>query len=625
MSLHHVATIARISAWLILGMTTLCQAGWLDLNAGKIVVVQGTSSVKEPLEKPLATRLARQMDNWLTGIGVPHRMISDEEVSPWRLWRTRAVILPYNPHPTARELKVYQGVVDSGGILLIFYGISPDLASLMGLTLGAYQAASSQSQWASFEFDRTTLSGLPPRVYQSSRHLIPALPSTGSAHILAHWNDARGVRTHTPAWLQSKAGFWMTHILQPGDDDHKQQMLLAMLATVIPDLWTQATEYRLSLRRPFGEYDTLKTACRALSHDLPSLPKEAKAQDAHAAAGAWLRELTRRYANRNLSRSFSIRAVWLDEGACPAPEAWPAIEATLRRQNLNTVFLHVGNPLTLRTPEQQLPAENHAYRQHNKDARPSLHAWLRCMNLEGATAEQLASLRAENRLQVSDSGQTLDWLCPSHPQNHALLVETASRLARDPACTGIHLDYIRYLNSRSCYCPGCRERFEHFLGRPLAHWPGDVRTGLLLRPYQTWRAKQISACVKTLRAAIRDINPTLQVTAAVYGNTPGCLTSVGQDWPNWLKGDLIDFACPMNYTSDLAAFQKLLDTQSALPDKARIIPGVGVSSSLSQLSPDQTVAQLIRIQKAGFAGFALFEYHHGMEMAGEAFGNMESK
>lgn len=613
---RHLARIAGISAWIILGTSPLCPAGWFDAGAGKIVVVQGTSSVRDPAEKPLATRLARQMDNWLTGIGAPHKMISDEEVSPWRLWRARAVILPYNPHPTARELKLYQGVVDSGGILLVFYGMDPGLATLMGLKVGTYQAAPSKSRWASFEFDRTTLSGLPPRVHQSSQHLVPALPDTGTAQIIAHWTDARGTRTPEPAWLQSKAGFWMTHILQPGDDARKRQMLLAMLATVIPGLWTQAAEYQLSLRRPFGEYDTLKAACRALSHDLPSLPKAAKAQDAYAAAQAWLAELTRQYARQNLTRSFSVRGVWLDEGPCPIPEAWPAIEANLQRLDLDTVFLHAGNPLTLRTSAQQLPGETRTARQYDRDTRPNLHAWLSCMNLEGATPEQLAPLRAENRLQVSDAGETLNWLCPTHPRNHTLLVETATRLARDTTYTGIHLDYIRYLNSRTCFCPGCRQRFEQFLGHPVNRWPADARAGLLTRAYQNWRANRISACVEAMRKAIRGIAPAMQVSAAVYGATPGCLTSVGQDWPNWLEQDLVDFVCPMNYTADLAAFQTLLDTQCALPFKSRIIPGVGISSSQSQLSPDQTTAQLIRVQKAGFAGFALFEYHHGMAVPG---------
>jgi uncharacterized lipoprotein YddW (UPF0748 family) len=234
------------------------------------------------------------------------------------------------------------------------------------------------------------------------------------------------------------------------------------------------------------------------------------------------------------------------------------------------------------------------------------------MNLEGATPEQLQDLRAQNRLQVSYTGESLAWLFPSHPQNRLWLAEVAGRLARDPAFAGVHLDYIRYLNRHSCYCQGCRQRFEHSLGHPLRNWPADARSRTLTPVYEAWRAAQVSACVDAMRQAIHDTNPALQISAAVYGATPACFTSVGQDWPNWLRRESLNFVCPMNYTPDLNTFQGLLEMQSSLNLTPRIYPGVGLVSSLSRLSPDQVAAQLIQIKHAGFPGFVLFEYNERM-------------
>jgi uncharacterized lipoprotein YddW (UPF0748 family) len=112
-----------------------------------------------------------------------------------------------------------------------------------------------------------------------------------------------------------------------------------------------------------------------------------------------------------------------------------------------------------------------------------------------------------------------------------------------------------------------------------------------------------------MKQTIQTVNPSLKVSAAVYGATPACVTSVGQNWPEWLGRNSVDFVCPMNYTSDLKAFRALLHPQRALPQASRIYPGVGLTSSQSQLTPDQLVAQLIEIQNANFTGFTIFEYN----------------
>ncbi len=587
---------------ILLSLTGACHAGWFDGDAGRIVIVQGTSSVGAATEKPLAQRLAKQINTWLTEAGTPHKLLTDDNVSPWQLWRARVVILPYNPQPSPLALKAYERVIRAGGILVVCYGQAPALATLMQFKLEPYQQAKSRTQWASFEFDRSRLPGLPGQVRQATQHLIPIRPDSGQAQVLAYWHDARGNKTPEAAWVQSPAGFWMSHVLQPGDDENKRQLLLAMIATVLPDAWAQATKHRLSLQRPFGEFDSLKTACQFLKQPAPSI-KMKPGWEAYTTAGNWLQALTTRYARYSLTNQATLRGVWLDEGACPTPESWPAIATNLHRLKLNTVFFHVGNALTASSATGFRPPS---------DATLAIHAWLRCLNLEGATPDQLQLLREQNRLQVSETGTTLDWLCPSHPLNRELLAHLAGTLARDTAFAGIHLDYIRYLNRHACYCPGCRQRFEHHQGQPVTSWPATVYSGPLAHSYRIWRAAQISACVETITQTVRAVNPALKVSAAVYGATPACFDSVGQEWPEWLNRNSVDFVCPMNYTPDLKAFQALLRTQSALPHATRIYPGVGLASTQSQLAPDQLVAQLIQIQRANFAGFAIFEYNDDM-------------
>ncbi len=605
--------IVWISALILLSLSGLCGAGWLDFDTRHIVIVRGTTSIKDNSEQALANSLATQTGAWLDELGIPHKFLTDDEVSPWRLWGARAVILPYNPAPTRLELKAFQSVIRSGGILLVFYGMDPDLAALMQVKLNPYRRAEAGQSWKGFLFDQSALPGLPERIHQSSDHLVPATPNTGASQIIARWLDSRGQPTSEPAWVKSPAGFWMSHILQPGNDEDKKQMLLAMLATVIPDAWQKATTRLLSPERPFGNYASLQEAEKALNPTgtliRPTSKKEGP--DATLEAKVFLAELTRRYAALPAQAPpAKIRGIWLNDSDLVEPVSWPALESSLASNRINTTFIRAGNTLALRKfgdlfQPSIIP---------KKSVRPvALHAWLTCLSLETATPEQLTRLRTENRLQVSDTRVVLPWLCPSHPANRQLLAEAAATLARSGSFSGVHLDYIRYKNSSACFCNGCREQFEQSIGHIVEPWPAMARTGTLTRTYQKWRAGQITACVKAARDAVKTVNPKIRVSAAVYGATPSCFFSVGQDWPAWLDVGLLDFACPMIYTSDLTSFAATLKFQSGLSSASRIIPGLGVSSSLSRLSADQAVAQAFLAQRAGFSGYVIFEFTSGVE------------
>ncbi len=595
-----------LSLLILLGLTSVCLAGWFDWGARGIVVVRGTTSIKNEGERVLAGKVAARTDKWLTELGLRHKLLNDTDVTPWTLRGARAVILPYNPNLTRTELKTYQSVIQSGGILLVFYGMNTNLAAMMSVKPGSHRTAATQGQWSRLEFDTAALPGLPEAVYQSSSHLIPVYPASGSARILARWTDLRGNPAPEPGWVRSPAGFWMSHILQPGDEDSKKQVLLAMLATVIPGAWDKATEKLLAPQRPFGNYGSLKAARNDLGGSLPGrLPEGANpGVTRYLAARASLADLTRRYARHHAAELAGTNltcGIWLDPDTLNGPDTWPSLASN----GINTVFFHVGNPL--------MTVPNPAVISGTQPRPERLHAWLTCLNVETAPATELARLREAGRLQVSDSGKPLNWLCPSHPENRRLLTTTASRLAQEGVFAGIQLDYIRYPNRQACFCPGCRGQFEKKLGHAVSQWPDVARNGSVAVAYRQWRAEQITACVTAIRFSVKKVDPSIKVSAAVYGDTPACYATVGQDWPGWLDRDLLDFACPMNYTSDLAEFSSLIKKQAALPAAHRILPGIGVSTLRSHLTADQTLAQIIEARQAGFPGFVLFEFSPTIE------------
>jgi len=114
--------------------------------------------------------------------------------------------------------------------------------------------------------------------------------------------------------------------------------------------------------------------------------------------------------------------------------------------------------------------------------------------------------------------------------------------------------------------------------------------------------------VRDVRAVIRATRPGVKLSAAVYATYPSCARSVGQDWGLWLREDLVDFVCPMDYTADPAALKKLVMNQTGLPKAAgRVIPGLGVTAAESRLDAAQTIEQIRLLRSLGAPGYVIFD------------------
>jgi uncharacterized lipoprotein YddW (UPF0748 family) len=115
---------------------------------------------------------------------------------------------------------------------------------------------------------------------------------------------------------------------------------------------------------------------------------------------------------------------------------------------------------------------------------------------------------------------------------------------------------------------------------------------------------------------IKKTKPSVKLSAAVYGKYPLCGLSVGQDWGIWVKRDLVDFVCPMNYSSDIKKFSHLVKNQAALPNsKNKIFPGIGVTAMESHLDAFDVMRQIQVIRDTGAGGFVLFSLNREVEKA----------
>jgi uncharacterized lipoprotein YddW (UPF0748 family) len=334
-------------------------------------------------------------------------------------------------------------------------------------------------------------------------------------------------------------------------------------------------------------------------------------------------ELVRAYALVQEPRRPEFRGVWNHSGTGLYPGDWNATCRLLADAGITAVFPNLAWAGTAHYPSQSVPASFivNAYGNQLKQSAAAarrygleLHAWKICWNLGQAPATLVQQLAEDGRLQKTDAGKNLEWLCPTHPDNIAQELKVISELLAGAELNGIHLDYIRYPGSHACFCAGCRQRFEKWRGQAVRGWPESAQAGELREAFTAWRAAQITAFLRSVRELIRQRKPGVKLSAAVYPNYPECVTSIGQDWGAWLNEGLVDFVCPMDYTEASAVFGAMLQQQLVLPKaKGRVFPGIGVTAKESRLAPDQVIEQILRVRAADAGGFLLFDLNRTLE------------
>ena len=298
------------------------------------------------------------------------------------------------------------------------------------------------------------------------------------------------------------------------------------------------------------------------------------------------------------------RAVWNHSGLGAYPGDWNRSAKELAAAGINMIFPNVAWAGVAHYPSKILP-QSKTFSQYGDQLAQcvtaaykhglEVHAWKITWNLEGAPKEFITKMREAGRTQVSATGKPLNWLCPSHPENVSLELESMLEIVANYDVDGIHLDYIRYPGSHACYCEECRKRFTLTTRQKIEEWPAAVlpQTGTYSDQYVEWRTQQITRLVRLLHKRVREVDPDLKISAAVFGGYPACVTSIGQDWIAWANAGYIDFVCPMNYTENTDYFTELLVNQLALmPKDVAIYPGIGATASNSLLSSDAVIEQI---------------------------------
>jgi len=521
--------------------------------------------------------------------------------------------------------------VEAGGKVFQFYSIEPAMAELLGVKLAGYGKATEAAEYAVVALDADAAQGLPEKVVQNSWNANSVESGREDAKVIGWWETPDGGRTGGAMTL-SDTGVYLGHVLTGDDADAKGQMMTALLGHFVPEVWERKSARVIESAPHVGPFRTVDELAAALEgQDAPQQPLEAgktalvaaadavEARDFPVAceqAGEAHGRFREAYVVGQTPRAGEFRAMWEHSGYGAYPgEGWAKSLDILKEAGFNAIVPNMWWGGVAHYDSEYLPhssqfeewgdaIEDCVEAAHERGI--EVHAWKVNWNLSRAPQEFIDELRAAERLMADVNGTPVDWLCPSHPDNYQLELDTMVEVAEKYDVDGVHFDYIRYNNESVCYCDGCRERFQKTIDGRIQAWPRDCHDGPLMQQYRDWRCDQITRLVKATSEKVREIKPWCKISAAVFPNYPSTKKSIGQDWLLWVKEDYLDFVCPMDYTDSAAGFRRTVTRQvEQVADVCPIYPGIGASAP--GLPADQMINQIAIAREAGADGFTIFQ------------------
>jgi uncharacterized lipoprotein YddW (UPF0748 family) len=634
---HQIDTI-RLAVWRGQPRDSVLRIRRLSATTSAVALI-----VPGRLPQEGETRSAQESAHLVAGmfeeLGLGADAVDEASLSRGALGARRLAMVAYHPNLSDEGARVLEHFVEQGGKLILCYQLPERLGAALGFGSPQYAREKQPGQFAEMRFTAADVAGLPSAVRQASWNITAAKPVEYHARVAGSWYDAAGKPTTQPALLLSDRGAFFTHIVLGDDREGKKQLLAAIVGHLVPSLWQPMAARALESAQQAGTLHDVKelahevetaavpAAQSPLQKGLARLTsaREQIQQQAYPQAIALARQghelLVEAYLRSQPSPEREGRAVWNHSGTGAYPGDWERSAAELQAAGFNMVLpnmlwgglAHYQSDLlprsgTYRQYGDQIAACVAAAQRHGLE----VHVWKVNWNLSTAPKEFVARLRSQGRTMVSVHGEPHDWLCPSHPDNLRLEVDSMLEVARKYPVAGLHFDYIRYSGPEYCYCDGCRQRFEADSKMPVAHWPGDCYSGSRREEYREWRCRQITRLVAAVREETRKIRPELKLSAAVFGSYPACKESVGQDWVQWIRAGYLDFVCPMDYSESDTTFSNLVENQLRLVGgRIPIYPGIGATASSSTLPVDRVAGQIHAARQLGAAGFTIFNFQEG--------------
>ena len=496
---------------------------------------------------------------------------------------------------------------------------------------------SSQGRFQGMKATADAIPMQPDIAYQASPHTTVA-ELAGPGKVIAKWCEPDGTDSGLAAATVTSAGVFLGHVWFDASGKNVKQFLLSLVNDLAPDIWKKSAANWLEAIGVIENYTGLEDIRSKFAKDASAEAKSAltaafelreKARGALAEA-RWVEciklcEDAQDKVIEALCRQVKPvegeqRGFWCHSAFGLPGNNWDESIKFLVDNGFNTILPNMLWGGMAYYKSDVLPTYAN-YAKQGDQVRLCLDAckkygvkchvwkvnWNMGSHLDKAFVEKM---KAEKRTQVLFNGEQKDtWLCPSNPLNRRQEADAMLELVRNyPDLDGIHFDYIRYPDGTSCFCDGCRARFEERIGKKVENWPADTRSDALKNEWLQFRRDNITALVKLVHDEAKALRPTIQISAALFGNWMSDRDGVGQDWELWCRNGWLDFACPMDYVDSAVAFKGKVKRQIAWAHDVKLCPGIGLSCWTKPQDPLNMIEQIQAVRDLGLKGYTVFNF-----------------
>lgn len=210
------------------------------------------------------------------------------------------------------------------------------------------------------------------------------------------------------------------------------------------------------------------------------------------------------------------------------------------------------------------------------------------------------------------------WLCPTKPEVREYMVNRVSDSAETDGLTGVHLDYIRYIDVilpvglqakynlvqdkeypeyDFCYCPTCREAFKEKEGIDPFDLPDPTKS----EAWRQFRYDSLTQLVNRCAEAVHKKNK--KITAAVFPSPDIARRLVRQDWPKWNLDGVLPMMYHKYYNEGVDWIKKVTaEGKKELPANIPLYSGLHIA----MLKPAELPFAVTNALKGGADGIVLF-------------------
>jgi len=572
----------------------------------------------------------------LSAAGIETDTVDDTELSAEKLDGYGLVILPHNPGTTGPVVDALEAYVAAGGKLGLLYASNRRLLRLVGCSGARHLGSADLPRLQAVALDSDSLHGAPAAMKQASWNINEPLPAEGEqgAQIVGTWTDADGADTGLSALTIHDNGFAFAHVLLKEDPDAAMHLMLALTGHYIDDVWPRSVQQRLQRIGKVGVYSGVEALEEAVAGGGSD---EARGEMARAAdlrrqamalqdAGDYAEALQRAdeaagaardaFITMQPSRDLELRGAWIHSAYGIRGWDWDQTIKALADNGFNAIFVNMLWGAVADYPSEVLPVHPDVATKGDQidlclaacqKYGVELHVWKVNWNMGHHTPETVRRQFIDaGRCQKTYEGEDSSYLAPHLQENFELERDAMLEVVRKYPVAGIHFDYIRYPNANCDFSDSARAAFEEWLGRKVEDWPRDCRHGGLNDKWNQWRRGNITRLVKAVYKPAHEINPAIQVSAAVFGSWDGSPNSIAQATEEWIDNGWLDFVCPMNYTNSDASLRRLLKRQvSAVDGRIPLYAGLGAWRHEYAAA----TAEQIRIcRELGADGFVCFSH-----------------